>query len=56
MDSAAALKCNGCGLESFLAGHFGKGSVHLGFEHVEYVNVRGSVHWECRLRVQIFTY
>ena len=27
MDSAAALKCNGCGLESLLAGHLDKGSV-----------------------------
>ena len=28
MDSAAALKCNGYGLESWLAGHLHKGSAH----------------------------
>ena len=28
VDSAAALKCNGYGLESSLAGHLDKGSVH----------------------------
>ena len=28
VDSAAALKCNGYGLESWLAGHLNKGSVH----------------------------
>ena len=30
MDGGAALKCNGYGLESLLAGHLVKGSVHLG--------------------------
>ena len=28
MDRAAALKCNDYGLESLLAGHLAKGSVH----------------------------
>ena len=28
MDSAPALKCNGYGLKSWLAGHLEKGSVH----------------------------
>ena len=28
VDSAPFLKCNGCGLESWLAGHLVKGNVH----------------------------
>ena len=28
VDSAPALKCNGCWLESWLAGHLEKGSAH----------------------------
>ena len=42
VDSAAALKCNGYGLESLLPGHLEKGSVH--WRGLWYVNVQGSVH------------
>ena len=46
VDSAAALKCNGSGLLSWLAGHFEKGSVR--WRGPKYVNACGSVglHWE----------
>ena len=42
--SAAALKCNGYGLESWLAGHLHQGSVH--WRGAWYVNVWDSVCWE----------
>ena len=44
MDSAAALKCNGYGLESLLTGYLDQGSVHR--RDAQYVTVWGIVHWE----------
>ena len=56
--SAAALKCNGYRLKSWLAGQL-FGSVH--WRGNQYGNVWGSVPWEgvysvgeCKLGVQIF--
>ena len=43
VDSAAALKCNGYGLKSLLAGHLEKGSVHC--RGIQYVNVGGSIQF-----------
>ena len=43
VDSAAALECNGYGLESFLVGLFEKGSVHLKGQ-TQYMNVHGNVY------------
>ena len=40
MDRAALLKCNGHGLESWLAGHLDKRGVHL--RGGQYVNVWGN--------------
>ena len=38
--SAPVLKCNGCGLESYVARQF---TLEV---DAQYVNVRGSVHWK----------
>ena len=60
MDSAAALKCNGSELESWLVGHLREKQCTLEGQ-AQYVNVQGSVHWEgvhsvgeCTLGVPIF--
>ena len=45
MDSAAAMKCNNYRLESSLAGHLDKSSVH--WRGAQYENVENSVPWDC---------
>ena len=53
VDNAGALHCNGFGLESLLAGHFDKDSVH--WRGAWYVIVLGSVHWEKVLSLVEYT-
>ena len=59
VDSAAALKCNGCRMESSVAGHLKKSSVHqrgpcMEMYRAVYTGRECTVGGECRLRVQIF--
>ena len=55
------LECNGYGLQSLLAGHLKKDSVH--WRGAQYENVHGRVHWKgvqsvggCTLVLQVFLF